>query len=89
MADPERASGVSDDVVAAGAVSNVAEFLKGANWPATRAELVDAARRNGADDSALEELKYLPEGRRFSNPVELFDAIGDEVRRMHAAEGAE
>lgn len=78
MAD-EKAT-VPDDVVAAGAVVNVATYLKGLDFPADRAKVERKAVENGADDSALAEIRYLPKDAVFHDPVELFKALGDEVQ---------
>lgn len=74
--------GPDTDTIAAGAVANAAQYLKGVEFPARRDDLLRVARRNGADESALEEIRYLPDDREFHDPTELFQALGDEVRRV-------
>lgn len=73
---------VDEDVVAAGAVVNVMEYLDGIDFPATRDDVEKIARRNGADESAIEEIRYLPEGARFENPATLIAALGREVKEV-------
>ena len=70
------------NIVAAGAVTNVAEKLKGIRFPAAKRDVLEHARREGADESVLETLEALPEERRYENPVDLFDAVGDEIRKL-------
>lgn len=79
---PDENATVPDEVVAAGAVVNVATYLKGIRFPARRDEVERKARENGADDSAIEEIRYLPEGRVYHDPAELFQALGDEVEGL-------
>ncbi|MFA5861799.1 MAG: DUF2795 domain-containing protein [Candidatus Thermoplasmatota archaeon] len=71
----------STNVIAAGAVVNVARYMKGLRYPATRQDVDRIARRNGADPSALEEIARMPDGA-FKDPIAVFDAIGDEVRKL-------
>lgn len=70
---------VPEEVVAAGAVANVMQYLKGIQFPAYRADLERKAVENGADYSAMEEILRLPTGRRFDDVGEVIKAIGDEV----------
>ena len=70
------------DTMAAGAVAHVAVRLRTVGFPATKEDLLRHAQKNGADESVLDTLAFLPDERRFENPIELFDAIGDEVRRL-------
>lgn len=73
---------VDTDTVAAGAVANVAEAIKGIAFPAAKEDVVRFARARGADASVIETLDALPAERRYENPVELFDAVGDEIRKL-------
>lgn len=73
---------VDTGTVAAGAVANVAEAIKGIAFPAAKEDVVRFARERGADPSVMETLDALPTDRRFENPVELFDAVGDEIRKL-------
>jgi hypothetical protein len=75
---------VDTDTVAAGAVAHVAARLKDLDFPARKEDVLRCAEENGADDAVLDTLAYLPEERRYSNPVELFDAIGDEIRKLES-----
>lgn len=78
----DAASELSEGVVAAGAVVNVTEYLKGMTFPATVPDLERVARQNGADESAIEEIRRLPADRTFHDPGQLFAALGDEVRGL-------
>ncbi|HWG90052.1 MAG TPA: DUF2795 domain-containing protein [Candidatus Thermoplasmatota archaeon] len=82
MADNKQQP-VSDDVVAAGAVVNVMEYLHGIDFPANREQIETYARKHGADESALEEIRYLPADREYKDPAELIAAIGQEVKGLH------
>lgn len=73
---------VPEEIVAAGAVVNVAEHLRGLEFPATVKEVEEVARRSGADESAMEEIRKLPADRTFASPTELIAAIGDEVKGL-------
>lgn len=73
---------VPEDVVAAGAVANVTQYLDGVEWPATREDVERKARANGADESALQEIKALPADKRFENPADLIKAVGNEVHGL-------
>lgn len=70
-----------EHTVAAGAVANAMQYLKGVDYPASRDDVLATARRNGADESAIEEIKALPD-RRFEDPGELIQALGDELRNL-------
>jgi hypothetical protein len=71
---------LADDIAAA-AVGNAAQFLKGIRFPARRADLERVARGNGADESALDEIRRLPD-REFRDPAQLFAALGDETQGL-------
>jgi len=79
-----RDEGVDTGAVAAGAVANVAERLRGIDFPIGKWEVLSRAEQNGADESVLETLRLLPSERTYQNPIQLFDAIGDEVRKLEA-----
>lgn len=65
-----------DDLVRTASVMNVAPYLKGLDFPASKDDVQKKAKQGGADDAALEELRRLPE-RTYGSPVELIDALGD------------
>jgi len=52
----------------------VHRFLDGIRYPATKQQLVDQARRNQADDEALNSLRGLPE-REYASPDEVSKVI--------------
>ena len=78
----EEKKQVTEDEIAAGAVVNVADYLKGIDFPARREDVERCARENGADASALEQIRNLPEDRSYDNPVELFADLGEQVKRV-------
>ncbi len=51
------------------------KFLKGVNYPANQRDIVEAARRNKADQNVLDTLSQLPE-REYRNPAEISKEIG-------------
>lgn len=52
--------------------ANLARFLKGVEFPAGQAELVDGAKRNGADQGVLEVLGKMPQ-RDYGNMAEVME----------------
>ncbi|MBX6313695.1 MAG: DUF2795 domain-containing protein [Isosphaeraceae bacterium] len=55
--------------------ADVQEYLKGVDYPATKDDLIAAARNNGAPDSILDILQRLP-GDRFEGPPGVMKAYG-------------
>jgi hypothetical protein len=53
--------------------------IKGINYPASKDELVEQAKKNNADKNIINALKELPE-QKFSNPIEVTKAYGKENR---------
>lgn len=53
----------------------VQRHLKGVSYPATREELLDAAREEDAPPEVEEVLEGLPEEERFDGPDEVMEAI--------------
>lgn len=53
------------------------KHLKGVDYPAGREELIDHARKQGADQKILALLEKLPEDEEYSNPADLNKAIGE------------
>ena len=51
--------------------SDVADFVLPTDYPATRDELVTAARQRGAPEELVATLKGLPD-REYRTPVEIF-----------------
>lgn len=52
------------------------KFLSGIDYPAGRDELVEHARKQGADDAVLEGLSRLPD-RQFDGPNAVSQAYSD------------
>lgn len=53
----------------------VQRHLKGVSYPATREELLEAARDEDAPPDVEEALEALPEDERFDGPDEVVEAI--------------
>jgi len=51
------------------------KFLKGVNYPARHKDIIEAARRNKADENVLEALEQLPD-QEYKNPAEISKEIG-------------
>lgn len=56
----------------------VQKFLGGLDYPAGKQQIVDKARKEGADQNVLEELEHLPD-REYDSPV----AVSREVGKLH------
>lgn len=53
----------------------VQKFLKGINYPASKRDLVERARRQGADENVLYTLERLPD-RTYEGPAGVAKEIG-------------
>ncbi|MBI2942232.1 MAG: DUF2795 domain-containing protein [Chloroflexi bacterium] len=56
----------------------VVSYLDGLDLPATRQEIVECARRNGAPDAVVRVLQAVPD-RRYRQMDDVMDAIGQEI----------
>ncbi len=52
------------------------KFLSGVDYPARKQDLVDRARRQGADDNVVQTLERLPRDE-FNSPNDVSEAFGD------------
>ncbi len=52
------------------------KFLKKVDYPATKGELIDAAKKEGADQRVIETLQRLPD-REYDGPVGVSKAVGE------------
>ena len=52
------------------------KFLKGIDYPASKQDIVQKAKSEGADDRIVQALERLPD-RRFEGPQAVSQAIGD------------
>jgi hypothetical protein len=59
-------------------ITDVQKALKGADYPATRDELVQLAQRNGADDDVVQALQSAGEDR-FDGPDQVMAALKGQV----------
>ncbi|WP_029111730.1 DUF2795 domain-containing protein [Mycobacterium sp. URHB0044] len=48
--------------------------LSGANYPATKSDLLECAKSNGADQNLIEDLKQLPD-EEYSGPDQVQKAM--------------
>ena len=66
--------------------ARITSHLKGAQFPATKNDLVDLARSNGAEEDVLEVFENLP-GSEYASAAEVMKAYGDEADRRHGPSG--
>lgn len=52
--------------------------LKGVDYPASKDDVVNAARKNGADKEVMDALQGL-EDQTFEKPTDVTKALGDEM----------
>ena len=52
------------------------KFLKGIDYPASKQEVLETARRNKADDNVLSTLERIPD-REYEGPTNVTKAIGE------------
>ena len=52
-------------------------FLDGVNYPASKQDLIETARKQGAGDQVLETLRRMPD-KRYGSPVDVSQAVGKE-----------
>lgn len=52
------------------------KFLDGLDYPVKRADLIERARANGADENMLEALLRIPD-REYDSPVSVSKEVGD------------
>ncbi len=53
----------------------VQKFLKGVDYPASKQQLIDKAKQEGADQNVIETLSRMPMDR-FNSPNDVAEAIG-------------
>jgi hypothetical protein len=63
--------------VGGGSPANVAKFLKGIDFPASKQDLVKHAKKNNAEKPVLEELDNMPEGE-YGNMADVMKGFGKE-----------
>ncbi len=56
--------------------SNVTHHLKGIDFPANKADLVQHAKKNGAESDVLDEIEAMPE-RDYENMADVMQAYGE------------
>jgi hypothetical protein len=52
------------------------KHLKGINYPVRKADLIDCAKNEGADETVLSTLEQLPD-QEYETPTEVSQAIGE------------
>lgn len=53
------------------------KHLKGMDYPASKEDLIEHAKKNGADDNALSVLEQLSSDEEFETPADVSKAIGE------------
>lgn len=64
-----------------GGMSNpamVENYLKGVDYPASKQDLMDKARENGAPDEVMDTLSGLPD-QSYDNPTNVTEAMGNKM----------
>lgn len=56
--------------------ANITHHLKGVDFPASRADLENQAKDNGADDDVLEILRQMPD-REYDDMADVTKGIGE------------
>ena len=51
------------------------KHLKGVDYPASKQQLIDRAKQQGADEQAISALEQLPD-QEFDTPTEVSQAVG-------------
>lgn len=59
----------------------IEKFLKGANYPASKEDLLKLAQQNGADQQVQATLQQLPD-QQYGSPAEVSKAVG-AIDRQH------
>lgn len=54
----------------------VQRYLDGVEYPASKQDLMESARTEGADDSVIQALDSLPD-QQFNSPVDVSQALGN------------
>jgi len=52
------------------------KHLKGMDYPASKQDIVDYAKQQGADDNAIAVLEHLPE-EEYETPTDVSKAVGE------------
>lgn len=53
----------------------IQKFLKGVDYPARKAALLENAKKMGADDNVCASLEKLPDDEEFEAPVDVSQAL--------------
>jgi hypothetical protein len=56
--------------------ANVQKYLRDVDYPATRTDLLDQARRNNAPDEVLDVIQRIPD-HQFGGPQDVMKAYGE------------
>ncbi len=52
------------------------KYLKGVDYPATKEELIEQAKRHGADKNVISLLEELPD-QEYDAPTDVSEAVGE------------
>lgn len=66
--------------------ADVERFVRDANYPANKRELVDYARRQNAPEDVMSALDKLPD-QRFNSAMEVSRSMGEESRGRMGSSG--
>lgn len=55
----------------------IEKYLKGADYPASKQDLLECAKRNGADQQICDRINSLPD-QRFEKPTDVTKALGSQ-----------
>ena len=53
------------------------KHLKGVDYPASKEDLINHAKQNGADENAISALEALPD-EEYETPTDVSEAIGEQ-----------
>jgi hypothetical protein len=51
------------------------KYLKGLDYPVSKQQLIEAAKKNGADENVLATLQQLPD-KKYDAPVDVSEEVG-------------
>lgn len=64
-----------EDIVANVNPVQIQKYLDGVNYPASKQDLVNKAKQEGASQDVLQTLEKMP-GKQYNGPVDVSEAVG-------------
>jgi Protein of unknown function (DUF2795) len=58
--------------------TDVQKALRGADYPASREDLIELARENDAPDDVIDELEESLDDEEYDSPAQVLAVLGDE-----------